>query len=196
MIIKISKIGLFLFFLWLLAGNSLFAQLKIQTNPEITIVGTSNIHDWKATSKTGFVYWIVKFDYGYISQINDIQVVIPVKSILSDKGNKMDRKMHEALKREKFPDIKFSLERIEKMEAKNAENEIYTLGFLEIAGKKQLVELILNAKKLTDKTTQIKLTKKIKMTDYGIKLPSALFGLIKTDDEVIIQIQFKIQISE
>lgn len=175
---------------------SVWAQSKIETKPEITILGTSNIHDWKATSTTGNVSWLVSFNSGHINQIKDITVAIPVTSIKSDKGGKMDKKMYEALKIESFPEIKFTLKRIEKIEPNNGKGTIYTIGYLEIAGKNQLVELLLNAEKLDKETIQIKLTKKIKMTDYNIKLPSALFGIIKTDDEVTIHIQFKIKMNE
>ncbi|MEX0998039.1 MAG: YceI family protein [Flavobacteriaceae bacterium] len=194
---RITSIVLFVFTIsFLLIESTVWAQSQIEANPEITILGTSNIHDWEATSNTGKVNWIVVFNSGHINQINDIHVAIPVASIESDKGNKMNRKMHEALKKDKFPTIKFSLDRVEKIEPKNGKGEIHTLGYLEIAGKKQLVELLLNAEKLDDKTIQIKLTKKIKMTDYDIELPSALFGMIKTDDEVTIHIQFLIKMSE
>ena len=180
----------------LMAVSTVWAQSKIETNPEITILGTSNIHDWKATSTTGKVSWIVVFNFGHISQIKDIQVIIPAVNLKSDKGKKMDKKMLEALKKEKFPDIKFSLDHVEKITPKNGKATIYTLGYLEIAGKKQLVELLLNAEKADNETIQIKLTKKIKMTEFDIELPSALFGMIKTDDEVTIHIQFKIKINE
>lgn len=176
--------------------SKIWAQSEIETIPETTILGSSNIHDWKITSSAGKISLEVIFNDGKISQIKDVKVIIPVVYLKSDKGKKMDKKLLEALKNDKFPEIKFSLDRIKKIEPINGKATIYTEGYLEIAGQSKLVELIVNAETLDTDTIQIKLTKKIKMTDFGIKLPIALFGLIKTDDEVTVHIQFKIKINE
>lgn len=195
---KFYKFKLFFSFLVfsLALSTTLSGQTKIETSPEITILGTSNIHDWKASSNKGVVSWEIVFELGHIAQINDINVVIPVENIKSDKGTKMDIKMQEALKKETYPEIKFTLDRVEKIQSINGKGDIFTQGYLEIAGIKKLIELDLILEKINNRTIQIKLSKKLKMTDFDIKLPTALFGLIKTNDEVTIHIQFKIQISE
>lgn len=180
----------------LLIVCTLRAQSEIETIPEITILGSSNIHDWKITSSAGKISLQVIFKDGQISLIKDVQVIIPVVYLKSDKGKKMDKKILEALKSDKFPEIKFSLDYIKKIEPINSKATIYSLGYLEIAGQTKLVELLVNAETIDIETIQIKLTKKIKMTDFGIKLPTALFGMVKTNDEVTIYIQFKIKLNE
>ena len=180
----------------LLSGSLSWAQSRIETYPEITISGTSNIHDWEAISKTGNASFSASFDKHHIVQINFIQVSIPVLSIKSDKGKNMDERMYESLKFDRFPEIKFSLYQVEKIVPINGRGEIIILGFLEIAGRKKLENLHLITQKLTNDTIQISLTKKIMMTDYDIEMPTALFGMIKTGEEVTIHIQFVIQTQE
>lgn len=180
----------------LLIVGTVCSQSQIESNLELTIRGTSNIRDWKATSNTGIVKLMVTFNDGEISQISDAQVVIPVASIESDKGNIMNGKMYKALNKDTFPTVNYTLYRVEKNDIKNGQGELYTLGYLEIAGKKQLVDLVVHIEKVDAETSQIKLTKKLKMTDFDIELPTALFGLLKTDDEVTAHLKFKIKLKE
>lgn len=187
----------FIFLSILLFSESLcFAQSWIETCPEITISGTSNIHDWKATSKSASVSFSASFDKNQLVQINEIQVSIPVISLKSDKGKNLDERMHKSLKFDQFPQIKFSLFQVEKNVPINEMGELLIWGFLEIAGKKKLEDLHLITQKLTKDAIQFSLTKKILMSDYGIEMPTALFGMITTGDEVTIHIQFVIQLIE
>ncbi|MEX2564733.1 MAG: hypothetical protein WD431_02170 [Cyclobacteriaceae bacterium] len=71
----------------------------------------------------------------------------------------MDKRMYESLKFDRFPEINFSLYRVEKIVPINGKGDIFILGFLEIAGKKKLDNLLLSTQKITDKTIQISLTK-------------------------------------
>ena len=109
---------------------SCFAQSWIETCPEITISGTSNIHDWEAISKSGSVRFSAVFDDNQLIQINEIQVSIPVISLKSDKGKNLDERMHKSLKFDQFPEIKFSLHQVGKNVSINEMGELIILGFL------------------------------------------------------------------
>lgn len=68
--------------------SKIWAQSEIETIPETTILGSSNIHDWKITSSAGKISLEVIFNDGKISQIKDVKVIIPVVYLKTDKGKK------------------------------------------------------------------------------------------------------------
>lgn len=146
----------------------------------ILIKGTSNIHDWEMDVEdvNGFIE--IKTENNEIS-ISNISLIIPVKSMKSGKG-KMDNNTYEALKEKKNPNITFSFFKTTSIQAIDASTyKAIVKGSLNIAGKTQdiSIPLVINTtkKQLTTNYT-------LKMTDYGVEPPKAVFGTIKTGDAV------------
>jgi polyisoprenoid-binding protein YceI len=67
-----------------------------------------------------------------------------------------------------------------------------TVGTLTVAGKKSTIEMDVTANRLTDGTVKATGMVPIKMTDFGIKPPTAIFGRLKTGDDVKVNFELKV----
>jgi polyisoprenoid-binding protein YceI len=158
----------------------------------ITISGTSNIHAYTATTTTARVtraqftcafegpdMWANALKPG---AIDAFEITIPAATLTSPREG-LDKNMHEALKVKDYPDIVFRLLRFEP--GTGAAGALRAVGVLRVAGVER--ELPLNITVQHEGTT-LKLQGRVAflMTDFGIKPPVAMLGMLKTDPKVII----------
>ena len=164
------------------------APLAVDT-ARVSIAGTSNIHEYTASttqvrvtqvrlapSVAGAEFWseIVK-----PGAIEAFEIAVPAATLSSPKEG-LDKNMHKALKVEKFPDITFKLARLE-----GASGSLRGVGTLRIAGVEREVVLPLTIEQRGN-TLAVKGKLPLLMTDYGIKPPTALLGMLKTDPKVTV----------
>ncbi|QKF82240.1 YceI family protein [Halarcobacter ebronensis] len=138
-------------------------------NSSITIDGTSTLHDWKMVSE--------KIDTEFESDDSDItklNVSVKIDTLKSgDEG--LDEKAYETLKIDRKNNIIFELEN-----ANLKAGEIK--GVFRVLDKEK--EVVLKPEILT--LNQVKGSFKVKMTDFGLEVPSVMFGAIKSGDEVTV----------
>ncbi|MCK6692864.1 MAG: YceI family protein [Thermoanaerobaculia bacterium] len=158
----------------------------------MTIKGSSNLHDWESTAKEARANGAVSIENGELKAISSLTVEVPVKSIKSPKGNIMDNKTYDALKAKSNPTIIFKLEKINSLVKKGDAYDISATGNLTIAGVTNKIDLQVKGKVNGDATT-FSGSKKLKMTDYKIDPPTALFGTMTTgnDIEVVFSVTMK-----
>ena len=96
----------------------------------------------------------------------------------------MDKNTYKALKTDTYNSISFNLtsSKITQLEANSY--QLKCLGNLTIAGTTRETELIAACKLNADKTYTCSGAKKLKMTDFNVKPPTAVMGTIKTGDEI------------
>lgn len=165
-------------FLALILFTSSFINQEIKlinSESKLLIEGTSSIHDWESVVETYSITGNFQDE-----NLTNVSVVVKSKSIKSGKSI-MDDKTYEALKTNKFSEIIFKAKTL----SINEEN-IVGFGILEIAGvskQKELEAIIINQ---TATELKVKGTVSIKMSEFGIEPPTAMFGSIKTGDEIFI----------
>jgi polyisoprenoid-binding protein YceI len=169
---------------WLLAGTNV--QLAIQPSNTIILKGTSTLHDYecKSTALTG----VVEMDT-LMRTFTSAEVSIPVKSIHSESSS-MDDNMYEALKVEEYSDIKFSLFHSDNTGEESlirSDSTLHLKGMLSIAGKEHLIDLLVKVIKNKNGIITVHGEKTLRMTDYDIKPPTFMFGIMKTGNEVTIE---------
>jgi polyisoprenoid-binding protein YceI len=157
----------------------------------VTIEGTSNIHDYTATTsalrvKTAtlavdaanpeFLAEIVK-----PGALQNVEIAIPAKTLASGKDG-LDKNMHKALKTQEHPDITFRLNRLQPA----ADGAVRAIGVLRIAGVERDVAFDLTAQ-LNGSVLSVKGSVPLLMTDYGIAPPKAMLGMLKTDPRVVVK---------
>jgi polyisoprenoid-binding protein YceI len=152
----------------------------INDNSTMIIDGTSNVHDWECDVQK--LNGAVEMNEGMISNVT---LSIPVKSIDSGKGG-MNSNMYDALKADKHKNITFKLDSTQ-LKSGDADSEMVLAvsGKLTIAGKTQTITMDVNGQKSEDGYT-FSGEKKLNMTDYDVKPPTAMFGTISTGEEVTI----------
>ena len=154
---------------------------QLDNTSKMTIEGTSTIHDWSSdvTQLTGQA--VISTDGNQVTGLKKLDMSIPVASIKGDRSG-MDPKTYEALKKDKFPTIKFDLGKIENIDGKT----VLASGTLTIAGVSRNVDLKANYQESGDKIS-FSGEKAIKMTDFNVTPPTAMFGAIKSGDDITIK---------
>lgn len=163
---------------------TLLGQQNFQLlSAEMSIEGTSTLHDWVSTVSQFTADAEIEISNNKLVAIPKLQVRIPVKGIKSTKGRIMDNKTYDALKADDYATILFKLN---KMTLQGA-NELLATGELKVAGHAKAIEF--PVKYAVRSTGQIEFTGAytLKMTDYKMDPPTALMGSIKTGDEVTVR---------
>jgi len=174
------------------------ARVSVAPDSKLWIDGTSNLHEWscKATSLEADV----EIDAAAAAQVatgapkalKKVDVKIPVKSLHCNHGG-MDGNVYKALKADDAPEISYIMATFEAVQGDTKDSfTLKTAGTLTIAGKQNKVEMDVLATRMPDGTLLAKGTVPIKMTDYGITPPTAIFGRLKTGDEVKVNFELSI----
>lgn len=162
------------------------AQTHLQLDHSIsslTILGTSTIHDWEIS--------VNEFDgsmnaslSGSSSEILNGTLVASVSSFKSYKKS-MDKVVFDAMKEREFPKLTFRFVETDRTYVKGGNTYKVVKGKLTIAGTTRDIDLHLLLEE-TGKGLTLKGKKTFKMTDFNISPPTAMFGTIKSGDEITI----------
>ena len=181
---KFYKIYLLLAFTFLGAKTLPQDNYILSDDYLVTIQGTSNLHNWEETVKKVSGKGSLSWNEDGSFNLNTILIKIDVFSIKSD-NSIMDKKTYSALKAEKFPEISFSLSSpVKTMKVGSGENSIVAKGNLTIAGITKPVTIQLKASMVKQGLLLFQSSQTIKMSDYGVDAPTALFGTLKTGDQI------------
>jgi hypothetical protein len=161
----------------------------------VSIHGTSNLHDWDENVVTvtgnGTVDWNSDANF----DLNTMNITMVVNSIKSTEGSMMDKNTYKALKADDHPDITFVLSTpIKSIQA--GTHVIAAKINLTIAGITKAIDMPVTATAVAHGNISFEGSKAIKMTDYGITPPVALFGTMKTGDEITIKFKTVFAISK
>ena len=186
--------------LTLISGVASAQDTRIVANADskLWIDGTSNLHGW--TCKATALDAAIDLDAGLAAQIatappkalKRVQVKVPVKSLKCG-HDAMDNNLYKALKADETADISYILATFEAApgEAKDTFT-LHTIGTLVVAGAEKKIEMDVIATRLPDGSVTAKGLVPIKMTDFGIKPPTAIFGRLKTGDEVKVNFELTV----
>ncbi len=151
---------------------------------EITIRGTSNLQSWSA--EVGHVegdFDLVLKD-GLITEINNVQFRADATNIKGSEGRRMDAKIYEALNTDMYPEITFVLREILALYENPGTARVSSRGVLTLAGVSRVIELNTVGVVLPDGSVKFTGTHELKMSDFRVSPPTAMFGALRTGDEV------------
>jgi polyisoprenoid-binding protein YceI len=111
---------------------------------------------------------------------------LPVKNLKSTEGSTMDNRAYDALKADKNPNINFKLLTAASTNSDANKSQFKVTGELTIAGVTNQISMTANSTKNADGTVIITGQQKIKLTQFGIKPPSFMFGALKVTDDITI----------
>ncbi len=172
------------------------AQMKYtDRGVDIVVKGTSNIHDWDVKSDKGIVDATIAMGAGDKTvTFSKLAFVVNAETLKSGKSG-MDKNTYKALKTEEHKNINFDLLSANAIPTDGNTYQVKAKGNLTVAGVTKPIDLIVTAKwNNADKSLSISGAKAFNMTEFGVKPPTALFGTIKTGDEV--NINFNVQITK
>ena len=121
-----------------------------------------------------------------------VSVSIPVTSIRSE-SDRMDRLMQKALKATAHPNITYQMGSSSFSQRSGEGFTVRTTGKLTIAGTTRDVTMDVAAKPAGDGRYILTGQVPIKMTDYGVKPPTAMMGTIKTGNDVTVIVRWVVE---
>jgi polyisoprenoid-binding protein YceI len=156
--------------------------------PKVSVVkinGTSSVHEWESTTDQIGGEMVLAPDGKSGKQIQSLVVRVPVKSIKSGKGL-MDSKTYDAFDSEKNPLITFQLTDIAPIKATGKDVETIASGNISMAGVSKKISFKSTGKIEADGSYEFKGSVPLKMSDFKMKTPTAMMGMLKTGDAVTI----------
>ena len=181
-----------------IAGAQGTARVAVAPDSKLWIDGTSNLHSWSCQATT--MDAAIEFDATAATQIavappkalKKVEVKVPVKSLKCNHGG-MDGNVYKALKADQSSEITYIMANFEAApgEAKDAFT-LHVVGTLTIAGKENPLNMDVAATRMPDGSVKATGVVPILMTDYGIQPPTAIFGRLKTGDEVKVNFELTI----
>lgn len=164
-------------------------ELKVNNaNSKLTIIGTSNLHDWdmKAERMSGTAAF--KMEDGKLTGIDRLTFAVDVESLKSGK-NGLDRNAYAALNSGSHKTINYTLSRVNRVtETGNNTYTVETSGNLRIAGETKQVSITFAARTSGNNVTLSGKTP-INMTHYKVDPPRALMGTVRTAEDVTIDFE-------
>lgn len=180
-----------LFFLSIAVGSAVAQQNNITLLEKSTmkIEGTSNVHDWTAdveqiNATANFNTSALKAD-SMQNPVTALTLTIPVEGTESGKGG-MNRRMHDALKKDKHPNITFKLSSAEITNSSDSTFQLNTKGTLTIAGVSREISLPVDGSIVGDGSYKFTGSYELDMTNYKVEPPSAMFGAIQAGEKVTV----------
>ncbi|MEX2601172.1 MAG: YceI family protein [Balneolaceae bacterium] len=176
-----------------LSLGTLFAQevtLDLVTGSELTIDGTSNIRDWDATTTTLDAELILAGAETTLQSLSPEQFIsltlsLPVESL--DSGTRgLNNNMHKYLKSDVQPNIRFELGEISEITQTDNGITLTATGTVFVAGESIEVTMSVDAATNSEGEWVFSGSQPLKMTDFGISPPTAVFGTVRAVDDVTI----------
>jgi polyisoprenoid-binding protein YceI len=173
---------------------------------EVRVDGTSTVHDWTVKSPTisGSISFRINVAESASTQEvreaivanpnAEADVTIEVRSLKSGKKD-MDQKMYEAMKTDRHPQIQYQLTKFELAEgtkADQAEFDVETTGNLTIAGVTREYRMPMRLAVVDANRLRISGETAMRMTDFKVKPPQAMLGMIKSGDRIKVRFEWNV----
>lgn len=170
-------------------------RLRIEPGSELSIAGTSNVHDFHC--KTNKINAYIDVDPGYTKDLTkvarpivSVQVNIAVKSLTCD-NKKIDQNMYSTLKADENQLIKYKLSAYDMLSGSAAAFAANTTGTLTILGKDKIVAMKIDAARLDEGKATAQGEETLLMSEFGIKPPSFMFGTMRVNDQIKVKFNLK-----
>jgi len=189
-----KQIGLFSL---LIIGGMGMQKLQAQTNyqsnnGQITVKGTSTLHDWDMKSSRGQTKATFALNGDQVSSITALSFTIAVESLKSDK-NGLDKNAYKALNTDKHKQISFTMTSGTITPAAGNKFKVTATGNLNISGNSKRVTLTGDGQyNPADKSITVTGSTSFKMSEFQVKPPVLMMGTIKTGDDITIDYQVKL----
>jgi polyisoprenoid-binding protein YceI len=178
-----------LFILILTTQISIAQSYKVNNSAsKMEVLGTSNIHDWEIPAKDFQGTINLEMENGQLVNISQLDFSVIAESLKSGKGG-MDKNTYKALNTDKYKTIVYQLVKVNNIDyTSKSQCKITTSGYLTLAGTKKLIDITFDSK-ISDSNIVLSGNKAIKMSNFNIDAPTAMFGTITTGDDVNIKFQ-------
>ena len=171
----------------ILTASHLFGQTNYVLNKDykLTINGGSNLHDWTENVEKAAANASITWNSNGAFTLNGLTVVVYVQSIKSSEGGVMNGKTYKALKSDSYPTITFTL--TAPLQVSQGGTTVVATGNLNIAGVTRGITIHAKVNATANNNISIEGAVALRMSEFGIDPPNALFGALKVSNNVTIQ---------
>ena len=175
-------------------------QWELVDDSELWLAGTSSINSFECAATSMFFDYDVTHDFeGNGFSLPGMALIVPVRDLDCD-NRRMNRDMRKTMLSDEHPEIRFEVNRIDLVPESfgntttHADLEPSTIPEVEIRGTMAVAgasrNIVIRVSGWLDESLHLHGTGvlDVKMTDFGMEPPRALFGLIKAHDDI--QIRF------
>ncbi|GAB5518687.1 MAG: hypothetical protein RhofKO_09380 [Rhodothermales bacterium] len=155
-------------------------RLTLTSESQLSISGTSSVHDWTCTIDDVDGALDVTYTGETLQTLNHVTVTVQADAIAC-KNRTMNRKTRAALNAKAHPSIVFELTAAEITDA-----YVQISGNATVAGTTQPLMFRAEAKALGPGRFRFTGEVPLLMSDFGIKPPTAMLGTLKTGDAITI----------
>lgn len=188
-----KRIALCLSFLALLTTGAAAERYTSVQGSFVRIEGTSSLHAWKmeGTALNGTVVAPPLAQWQNGTAAAEVSVVIPVSAIKSEHA-KMDQIMANSLKAKSHPTVQYAMTSAV-LARPGAAFTVDTKGKLTIAGVTRDVTMQVTGTRGSGDAYVLTGQLPIRMSDYGIKPPTAMLGTIRTGNDVKVSFRWAVE---
>jgi hypothetical protein len=161
--------------------------LDLQAESKLWVGGTSSVRGWecKATTFTANIASVPNAAATVLAgekAVDAVDLTVPVEKMECGNGQ-MNGHMRKALKMEEHAQIAFHMTSYEL--ARSQDSLVATIdGTLTLGGTEKPIQLVGMGTSTPDGALRLSGTYSLKMTDFGLKPPTLMFGRIKVHDLV------------
>ena len=168
-------------------------QFALAPESQLWIEGSSSVNTFtcEAAAVEGVLVHQAAATAWQPGQTHNAQAMldIPVREI--DCGQRrMERDLQTVLQADTYPEIRYELTDIEVLETPRSGDGVYELraaGRMTVAGTTRPVETTVRGWRLADGRLRATGSQQLMMSDFGIDPPTALFGLIRASDHLVVR---------
>ena len=167
-------------------------RLSVRPDSRLWLEGSSNVRDWRceATSLDASVDVDDDATHGAASSVRrlrHVQVRVPTHTLTCGRSQ-MDNIMYKALHVDDEPDGRQIVGRFDVIaQSGDIDRNVVMQGTLRIAGRERVVRVPMVVEEQRDGSLRAQGSLPILMTDYGIHPPTALFGVLRTENRIVVK---------
>ena len=167
-------------------------RLSVRPDSRLWLEGSSNVRDWRCDA-TSLDASIDLDENTYetmdsVERVRGVQVRVPTYALTCGHGQ-MDNIMYKALRADDEPDCRQIIGKFDVLtrEPGVSEHSLVMQGTLRVAGRERVVRVPVEVQQQPDGSLRAQGALPILMTDYGITPPKALFGVLRTDNRLVVK---------
>lgn len=194
-------------------------RLTVAPRSTLVLNGTSNVASWRCTGTTMSGEAVIAAPLTKVNEVIDrvedgnigawmtnpaagqfpppaFRLTIPVDALRCTGGKPMERDLMNTLKASRFPAIEFRLDGLRAGIEHDLDARLYRTsigGQLALAGVTRALTVPVSAERVSRTTFRLRAELPVKMSDFAIAPPTALFGLIHANDGLVVRFDLMLE---
>ena len=170
-------------------------RLSVRPDSRLWLEGSSNLRDWRCEATTLDASVDVDDETNVaaspVARLRHVQVRVPTHALTCGRSQ-MDHIMFKALHVDDEPECRQIIGRFDVV-SQSADGSLVMQGTLRIAGRERPVRVPVVVQQQRDGSLRAQGALPILMTDYGVTPPTALFGVVRTENRIVVKFDLLVE---